>query len=122
MRTSLAPTSEARSDSRRASWSRATTKIRRMALGRSLRRARPDRAKALEVLHHPPEALVELDLRRVAQHAPRLVDVGLAVPDVADPRGDVVPLHGSAEQHLDLADDLEEADAAAAADVEDLAA
>src|SRR5438046_1679434 len=122
MRTSSAPTSEARSDSRRASWSRATTKIRRMASDRSLRRARPDRAAALEVLHHPLEALVELDLRHVPQHAPGLVDVRLAVPDVSGPAFSKPPADPPAHEQLELAHDVEQADPRSAGDVEDLAA
>src|SRR5439155_3241337 len=48
------------------------------ALPICLRRARPDRAAALEVLHHPLEALLELDLRHVTQHAPEVeFDEGL---------------------------------------------
>src|SRR2546428_1405634 len=121
MRMSSAPTREARSDSCRASWSRATTKIRRMASGRSLRRAGPSRGAALEVLDRPPESLVELDLGRVAEQAPRPVDVGLAVPDIAGTRAEVPPLHGPAEKRFDLPDDLEQADPSPAADVENLA-
>src|SRR5436309_13549517 len=105
---SSAPTSEARSDSRRASWSRATTKIRRMAPDRSLRRARPDRAAALEVLHHPLEALVELGLRHVTQHAPGLVDVRLAVRDVSGPALSQPPPHLPPHAQLELTHESEQ--------------
>src|SRR5206468_329445 len=86
----------------RSGRSRATTKIRRMASDRSLRRARPDRAAALEVLHHPLEALVELDLRHVTQHAPGLVDVRLAVPDVSGPAFSKPPADPPAHEQLEL--------------------
>src|SRR2546430_15974232 len=104
MRMSSAPTREARSDSCRASWSRATPKIRRMASVRSLRRAGPTRGAALEGLDRPPESLVELDLGRVAEQAPRPVVFGLSVLDIAGTRVEVPPLDGPASKRLALPD------------------
>src|SRR3989441_1108749 len=73
------------------------------------------------MLNRPPEPLVEVHQRRVAQQPLRLRDVRERVWHVAGGRGGVSPLEAAHHDRLELRDDLEKAHAASAADVEHLA-